>query len=646
MKKSILFVGVVLLVLGSILFSSFKSGTGVQPSQKVNEIFLSDLKVFNQKFVDFESAIGALKQGDKSATKVLQSQWKDLRLAYKKSEFLVEYLFTQSVKDYINGPPFLKLARNEAGVNIKEPVSMQVLEEMVFQEDPFRIKTEMVQHYSEIKEGMGELLLANSHKITDREVLEAIRFQLIRVFSLGLTGFDVPASENSLKESQIAFRSIKEAFNQYNVPFWQEKEPTLLANILNKFDKADQFLSKQKDFDHVDRLFFLKEYINPLFSEIGTFHARSGIEMYHEVNSLKQTFNYSSTQLFDRNLINRYYFTSLGTEKPSPKLENLGKMLFFDPVLSSNNQRSCASCHKPEMAFTDGKAKSLAMDFKGTVDRNAPTLIDAAYSARQFWDLRANKLEQQAEHVIVSEKEFHTSYDEIINKLAASPEYTILFNEAFGRGNALNKDNFSAALAAYVASLVSFNSPFDRYVRGETKDIHPAVKRGFNLFMGKAGCGTCHFAPVFNGLVPPYFSDSESEVLGVPSDKKYSTLDSDPGRATGQMKERSPIFAFAFKTPTVRNIAHTAPYMHNGVFDTLEEVMEFYNNGGGKGHGLTIPNQTLPEDSLGLKKNEIQDIIAFMNALSDTTGLTSKPTQLPKFTNDEALNKRKVGGVY
>jgi cytochrome c peroxidase len=171
-------------------------------------------------------------------------------------------------------------------------------------------------------------------------------------------------------------------------------------------------------------------------------------------------------------------------------------------------------------------------------------------------------------------------------------------------------------MSSYVRSLVGLRSRFDRYVRGETNDFSPAEKNGFNLFMGKARCGTCHYAPFFNGLTPPLYQETESETLGVPAaDGPGAVLDADPGRYkfTGL-----PLHQYSFRTPTVRNAALTAPYMHNGAFATLESVIDFYNDGGGAGRGIDIPTQTLPADKLGLTPAEKQDIIAFMHALTDT----------------------------
>ena len=153
-------------------------------------------------------------------------------------------------------------------------------------------------------------------------------------------------------------------------------------------------------------------------------------------------------------------------------------------------------------------------------------------------------------------------------------------------------------------------------MRGEG-ELSKSEKAGFNLFAGKAKCATCHYVPLFNGLVPPEFTETESEVIGVPADSK-KTFDGDAGK---YLFTRSAIHRNAFKTPTIRNIALTAPYMHNGVFETLEEVMDFYNKGGGAGTHTAPENQTLPAEKLRLSKKEIKNIIAFMKALTDENGM-------------------------
>ncbi|HVF97132.1 MAG TPA: hypothetical protein VM871_07420, partial [Flavisolibacter sp.] len=157
---------------------------------------------------------------------------------------------------------------------------------------------------------------------------------------------------------------------------------------------------------------------------------------------------------------------------------------------------------------------------------------------------------------------------------------------------------------------------FDQYMRGNKTTLTVDERAGFNLFAGKAACATCHFIPLFNGLTPPQFDDTESEVLGVPANKKQKKLDNDLGKYNFA---NASVHKYSFKTPTLRNVALTAPYMHNGVFKTLEEVVNFYDKGGGAGLGIAPPNQTLSTERLNLSSKERKQIVSFLKALTDTT---------------------------
>ena len=297
----------------------------------------------------------------------------------------------------------------------------------------------------------------------------------------------------------------------------------------------------------------------------------------------------------------------------------LGTDLFYDKKLSIDSSVSCATCHNPRKAFTDGEKRSLSSVEGKTVERNAPTLINAVYADRYFYDLRAFTLEQQAQHVIFNPDEFNTANTEILEKLNDDKDYKTAFKETFD-SKKIDEEQFASALASYVLSLRSFNSPFDKYVRNEEAKLPEEAKRGFNLFMGKAACGTCHFAPTFSGLVPPNFIKNETEILGVMATANDDELDDDLGRIENQIhSEKAWIYERSFKTSTVRNVELTGPYFHNGEFAELQDVMDFYNNGGGAGIGIEVKNQTLAPDSLGLSQGEMNDIIAFMKSLTDTT---------------------------
>jgi cytochrome c peroxidase len=171
------------------------------------------------------------------------------------------------------------------------------------------------------------------------------------------------------------------------------------------------------------------------------------------------------------------------------------------------------------------------------------------------------------------------------------------------------------ALSAYIATLKGFDSKFDRNIRGEENTFTAEEKLGFNLFAGKALCATCHFVPLTNGTVPPFFLESEKEVIGVPKTASNNEWDDDYGFYWQYNEE---LHKGMFKTPTVRNVEATAPYMHNGAYATLEEVMDFYNKGGGAGLGFDLPHQTLPFDNLELSEDEIKALVAYLKTLTDT----------------------------
>lgn len=567
-----------------------------------------------------------------------RTQFKKMRLAFKKTEMLVWYLNRELASKQINGAPLPWLDEHAPQLAIMQPKGLQAIEEQIEaenHENALTLLKEFIAHWDAMAKGFASL------QISDRVVLEALRQEIIRISFLELTGFENPAFTDPIAESGTAWQSIVPVVLDYT-ELLQNQE--LKKRIVDALYRGNSFFT-ERSFDEFDRAGFVREAAQPLYAGLIELQETLGIPWYETTGLSPQPVNSREKQLFSTELLNPYYFASLQPEEDNAYLRELGRYLFFDPILSQDVTRSCASCHKPELAFTDGQPKSIATGEVGTVNRNAPTLVNAVFAKSFFYDLRAKPLESQFEHVVFSDKEFNSSYAEITTRLNQSAEYRDLFKKAFASNEGITKHTVTSALAAYVLSLRSFNSPIDKYMRGENVELTPDVKHGFNLFMGKANCGTCHFAPTFSGLVPPFFDDSESEVLGVPATSANQSLDTDLGRAAGVIKQSAPIYEHSFKTVTVRNIALTAPYMHHGVYKTLDEVIEFYNKGGGQGFGYDVPYQTLPADSLGLTKPEQQALIAFMNALTDTTGLTGKPQRLP-MVEDEALNKRPIGGKY
>ena len=273
----------------------------------------------------------------------------------------------------------------------------------------------------------------------------------------------------------------------------------------------------------------------------------------------------------------------------------LGKKLFFDPRLSGNNLFSCATCHNPTLGFADGLPRFLGGPTAKEGGRHSPTIINCAYNEYQFWDGRAATLEEQALGPIQNPNEMFQTLDNVVRKLSGIPEYVNAFKEVFGTG--ITTDGIAKAIAAFERTIIFSNSPFDKYMQGDEKAMSELAKRGMYLFMGKAECIKCH-----NG---PNFTDNKFHNIGVPMDVPFKE---DLGRYNVTKKDAD---KGAFKTPTLRNITDTAPYMHNGFFPTLFEVVQFYNGGGGRSE-----NKSPDIHGLNLTGEEVNDLIEFMKALT------------------------------
>lgn len=271
----------------------------------------------------------------------------------------------------------------------------------------------------------------------------------------------------------------------------------------------------------------------------------------------------------------------------------LGKLLFFDPRLSVDDTVACASCHSPQFGFSNGLATAIGV--KGQRGgRSAPVAINRAFSTRQFWDGRAASVEEQALGPIQASIEMGHTLKAVVTKLKRFRRYRELFGKAFGTD--VTSEGIAKAIASFERTLLSGNSPFDRYEAGDTSALSPAARRGLVIFRTKANCTSCHAG--FN------FTDEDFHNIGVGMDKPKPDL----GRfaVTKQDADRG-----AFKSPTLRDVVLSAPYMHDGSLKTLEEVIEYYDRGGTK-------NRWLDEKikPLGLTAQEKRDLLAFLKALT------------------------------
>ena len=437
----------------------------------------------------------------------------------------------------------------------------------------------------------------------DWQIYDAAKLEMVRIQTLGITGFDNPLTLHSMQESAAALQGLKQVLELYLGKGSSEQ-------LIQQLGDAIQYLNTHPDFNTFDRAQFIVQYANPVSIAI------SNLEKQQQViiTTYNRLLNQSAKTLFDTNAFNINAYTPNPSSYISENRIALGKMLFVDPVLSGDNSRSCQSCHMPEKAFTDGMVSNTVLNSKKHLPRNTPTLINAAFQPAQFDDIRAVLLEDQIDSVIHNKDEMHGSLKVAAEKLWKQEAYRQQFNKAYPRSDRKTIDTLEIinALASYVRSLTSLNSRFDSYMRGDQKALSVEEVEGFNLFMGKAKCGTCHYMPLFNGTVPPLFMSIETEVIGVPNTAKGKTIDPDLGRYASI---KVPELKHSFKIPTVRNSTLTAPYMHNGVFATLGEVIDFYNEGGGVGMGMDLPNQTLSSDKLNLTEKEKNALIAFIKSL-------------------------------
>jgi cytochrome c peroxidase len=296
------------------------------------------------------------------------------------------------------------------------------------------------------------------------------------------------------------------------------------------------------------------------------------------------------------------------------RLADLGKKLFFDRRLSQGDKRSCGDCHKPELAFSDGLRVPKSFDPKQPLIRNTPALLYAPLHAAQLWDGQLASAERQAIKVIHTRAEMGLNSRELEEKLAGVAEYAQQFSDALGE--TVTAANVARALVAYeVRDMVPGKAPIDRLARGDTEALSPLERRGLDLFAGKGRCARCHVPPAFAGTRPTDFAAPVFAALGVPDKPGSKKLDADTGRGGVTKVARD---LHAFKTPTVRNIAKTAPYFHHGAFETLESVIDFYDKGGGKGEGIELPNQDPEVRKLDLTAGEKKALLALLRiALTD-----------------------------
>ncbi len=539
----------------------------------------------------------------------MRRRFSGCRAPYKRIEAFVEYYYPAAALR-LNGAALPEAEPSEPEEPL-HPGGFQVLEEVLFGADTANGEMRLAA-IAELSNMDRMTRRIRSYVAADpppeaREVFEALRLNLHRLIAKGLSGFDSPVALASMEEAALTLEGLKEILRLYGTT----------PAILQSTDRAIALLRSSESFEAFDRMAFLRDHLLPLMEAWHLFQREAGIPFPDQLRALRP----EAAHFFAAGAFDPLFFAPGRAMTASGLMIALGKALFYEPALSGGKQRSCGSCHKPELAFTDGLALNESLTGEGRLMRNTPTLLNAALQPAQFADSRTAFLEDQIHDVVSNRQEMGGDWAGIAGQLKKLGPYRKLVADAFpGESDPWKKARVKEALAAYVRSLSAMNSRFDRHMRAEPDAMSGEEVLGFNLFMGKAKCGTCHYAPLFSGAVPPLYDKMESEVLGVPvdTDTLHPRLDPDPGKFG---LYRMPHQMRAFKTPGLRNVALTAPYMHNGIYRTLDEVMDFYERGGGAGLGLDVPNQTLPPDRLHLTPTERRAVIAFMRSLTDTSAV-------------------------
>jgi len=471
----------------------------------------------------------------------------------------------------------------------------------------------------------------------------ANRLFLLNLAAIYTTGFECPDERNTIPELEFMLRSTRHIYTSFTASY---PTFTLEEKYFMLYDRMIQFVSEQQrmssGFDHFT---FIKDYVNPLFSLNQALIKKYNLASH---SYLDYALNDDASTIFQKDLYagqnRKGVFISVTDEEDLREIEEVGRILFYDPILSGNAKRSCANCHKPTEYFADTTAATnLQLDGIGRIERNSPSLVNAVHNHLLMLDGKHYSLQNQGKDVLLNPIEMGGSKEDILNAVMSCKSYKRTFEKLAKltpEYPGVTIDHIVSAITYFYSGFSDYPAQLDLAMNNEAILSEESV-RGFNLFMSKAECATCHFIPQFNGVKPPYVG-SEFEVLGVPSSIAYENLSRDAGRYKINPATET---ASAFRTGSIRNSSFTAPYMHNGIFRNMDEVLDFYNGGGGAGHGLDVPNQTLSEDSLHLTTEELHCLKVFIQTLDEKIVFPNPPAELPA-SKLEKFNGRKIGGEY
>ena len=594
-----------------------ESGRHVTTVPAAQRVFESQLDTL---LASFDALAHQVKLGQSPGA---QQAFRRARTAYKRAEGMLGYYAPDAIT-VLEGP--LEAAGEDDILPrpYNTPGAFPMIETLLFPELVDSVRATALARIHAIRERVAVIRSTTDVlDVQDVAIFDAARAELARVSTLDLAGFDSDRQDDALLDAAAALDGVRATLVAPDEP-----ESAIVAGTRQRADSALRlaagYLREHPVFEQMDRFMFLARYSLPASHAVAALRAARGIANTRGIHLWRE----GAASVYDSDAFDPLAYAAPYARLPGTgeRVIALGARLFADPRLSGPATRSCATCHLPGRAFTDGLPKRASLVAAGGAApgggppaRHTPTLINAALQPMLFDDERARTPELQIAQVLSNAEEMGSSVDTAVRRVAADSGYRAAFANAFGgtADHAVTGIALRVALASYVRSLTALNSPFDRAVRGDSAAIGAAARRGFTVFMGKARCGTCHFAPLFNGTEPPSYVTTDPEIIGVPERPalEHAQLDPDVGR---EGIDRVPSHRFAFKVPTVRNAAVTGPYMHNGAYRTLEEVVAFYNAGGGAGVGIDLPYQTLFDHPLELTQGEQADLIAFMQSLTDT----------------------------
>lgn len=632
------------ILLGSIITSLSSSFT--HNSKFYTRLYKDKINTLNEDLTALHTIIGQSNLADQEHKRNIADAINSARLKMKACDFWLRYVEPIAYKK-INGPlpveweteVFEKFEapykREGAGLTL----AFQYLEEENNSADSLQklIKASTVSLKTFLADSITNQLDSYHHFFLCN------RLYLLDLATIYTSGFDCPDTAVIIPELQNMMEQTAFIYNTYNQEFQQH---AIGEDFLALYNKAVHFVKEQKKgYEQFDHFSFIKDYVNPLFrinqQYIKAYKVRS-------VSYMDYSLDDEALSIFDKNLFKaqntKGIFSRISNKKILDEIDSIGKLLFYDPILSGDNKRSCASCHKLDNYLAD-TSLAAELKFNSTValGRNQPSLINSVYNHLLNLDGKFLTLQDQAKGVITNPEEMGGNEEDVVKKVLSVPLYKEYLNRFSSMSNDKEKvsiKHITSALTYFYGKFSNYYSPFDEAMNNG-QQLDKEAKAGFNVFMGKAQCGTCHFAPQFNGIKPPYINN-EFEVIGVPVAAAANQLSNDNGRfavhAATETKN-------AFRTPTIRNTQFTKPYMHNGVYKTMEEVIDFYDAGGGGGKGIAVSNQTLATDSLKLTAAEKKQLIAFINSLSENIPFETPPQKLP-LSKSTALNLRKAGGEY